>query len=232
MTSLYLVRHGQASFGSRDYDQLSPLGVEQARRLGAWLAASGTPCARLRSGTLVRQRETARHCLQAWLGDSATLPEPLPDSGFDEFDHREVLLRAAPEFGQPGHLERVLDAAPDARAAFQRVFADAVARWAGGAHDADYGESWDAFGARCGDAARRALQQADGADVWVFTSAGTIAALLQQVLRVPGAQTLDLLWAILNASVTQLGWRDGRLRLLQFNSVAHLGGGRELRSHR
>ena len=39
MGTLYLVRHGQASFGADDYDQLSPLGLQQAQRLGAhWLA--------------------------------------------------------------------------------------------------------------------------------------------------------------------------------------------------
>ena len=30
MASLYLIRHGQASFGSDHYDQLSPLGQRQA----------------------------------------------------------------------------------------------------------------------------------------------------------------------------------------------------------
>ena len=34
MGTLYLVRHGQASFGSANYDQLSALGQRQCRRLG------------------------------------------------------------------------------------------------------------------------------------------------------------------------------------------------------
>ncbi len=34
MGTLYLVRHGQASFGSDDYDRLSPLGQRQSQRLG------------------------------------------------------------------------------------------------------------------------------------------------------------------------------------------------------
>ncbi|OIQ87276.1 hypothetical protein GALL_308370 [mine drainage metagenome] len=105
-------------------------------------------------------------------------------------------------------------------------------RWIDGAHAADYTLSWAGFGARSADAANAARRAADGADVWAFTSAGTIAALLQQVLRVPDAQALELLWAVLNTSVTQLGWRDGRWRLLQFNSVAHLAGARDMLSHR
>ncbi|MCH1491392.1 MAG: histidine phosphatase family protein, partial [Luminiphilus sp.] len=30
MASIYLIRHGQASFGSDNYDQLSPVGQRQA----------------------------------------------------------------------------------------------------------------------------------------------------------------------------------------------------------
>lgn len=46
MGTLYLVRHGQASFGADDYDQLSPLGQRQSVRLGEYLrGATATRCA-------------------------------------------------------------------------------------------------------------------------------------------------------------------------------------------
>ena len=38
MANLFLVRHGQASFGADDYDRLSPTGHEQSRLLGEYLA--------------------------------------------------------------------------------------------------------------------------------------------------------------------------------------------------
>ncbi|MFP2905716.1 histidine phosphatase family protein [Pyxidicoccus sp. 3LFB2] len=37
MGVVYLVRHGQASFGAADYDQLSETGLAQARVLGETL---------------------------------------------------------------------------------------------------------------------------------------------------------------------------------------------------
>ena len=37
-TELWLVRHGQAAFGTEDYDRLTELGWQQARWLGAHLA--------------------------------------------------------------------------------------------------------------------------------------------------------------------------------------------------
>jgi broad specificity phosphatase PhoE len=38
MSEIYLIRHGQASFGSDNYDRLSPLGVRQAQCLAKHLA--------------------------------------------------------------------------------------------------------------------------------------------------------------------------------------------------
>ena len=38
MSRLFVIRHGQASFLADDYDQLSPLGEEQGRALGAYWA--------------------------------------------------------------------------------------------------------------------------------------------------------------------------------------------------
>ena len=41
MSTLYLIRHGQASYGEADYDRLSPRGIEQARAIGRWAASVG-----------------------------------------------------------------------------------------------------------------------------------------------------------------------------------------------
>ncbi|EXF47276.1 phosphoglycerate mutase family protein [Pseudomonas sp. BAY1663] len=38
MGSIYLIRHGQASFGAENYDVLSPLGYRQSEALGDYLA--------------------------------------------------------------------------------------------------------------------------------------------------------------------------------------------------
>ena len=59
MGKILLVRHGQASLLSADYDQLSPLGAEQARLLGRWWAARGDAVHQVWSGSLKRQRDTA-----------------------------------------------------------------------------------------------------------------------------------------------------------------------------
>ncbi|WP_164030788.1 histidine phosphatase family protein, partial [Serratia marcescens] len=50
MGSIYLIRHGQASFGADDYDVLSPTGIRQAEILGDHLRNLGVRFDRVLSG--------------------------------------------------------------------------------------------------------------------------------------------------------------------------------------
>ena len=62
MSHITLIRHGQANSTAKDelsYDQLSPLGHEQAAWLGDHLRQSETYHTRLYTGTLTRHIETA-----------------------------------------------------------------------------------------------------------------------------------------------------------------------------
>ena len=58
MGNLYLVRHGQASFGADDYDQLSDLGQRQSQRLGEYFAGKGLQFEAVLTGTLKRHAQT------------------------------------------------------------------------------------------------------------------------------------------------------------------------------
>jgi len=219
MGTIHLVRHGQASFGAADYDRLSDLGARQSALLGEWLSRLGQPADQVICGTLLRHRQTAEACLGAW-GVSQAIVE---DDGFNEFDHRDILARARPDLAEDGALARLV-AEPDGRRAFQQAFAAAVERWMAGGHDAEYAEPWPAFRARCVAALRRVAER-DG-DVWVFTSGGPIAALVQHVLGLSDGRMLELNWGIANAGITRLV--QGGRRLGGFNNVAHLeaaGGG-------
>jgi broad specificity phosphatase PhoE len=66
MTSLLLVRHGQAPYGSANYDLLSPLGERQSHRLGAWLTRQGLKFGGCWSGPL-------RHVAQCLPDDSCAV---------------------------------------------------------------------------------------------------------------------------------------------------------------
>ena len=66
MGTLYLVRHGQASFGADDYDNLSTLGRQQSVRLGEYWRAKGMTFDAVLVGTLKRQAQTLDGCWKAW----------------------------------------------------------------------------------------------------------------------------------------------------------------------
>jgi broad specificity phosphatase PhoE len=62
MPAIYLIRHGQASFGKADYDQLSERGIQQAQLLGKfWRSCASVD--RLYLGDLLRHSQTAEHFL-------------------------------------------------------------------------------------------------------------------------------------------------------------------------
>lgn len=225
MGLIHLVRHGQASFGARDYDQLSSMGHRQATLLGQWLAQTGNQPQKLLRGSLTRHRQTAETCLAAWTSSSPCYMNE--DAAFDEFDHRDILVQAHPEFSDPGYLEAFLTDQPDGRRAFQKVFTGSVARWMSSDADATsdtgaYKESWGSFRDRCVAGLTRATAQKNQGDTWIFTSGGPIAAIVGHVLGLSDDRILDLNWSILNASITTLRPAKGRFLLHQFNSIAHL----------
>lgn len=221
MGSIYLIRHGQASFDADDYDQLSPLGMEQSRLLGTWMRSMGHAPDSIICGSAKRHKQTAQACLQAWREDLNQHPEEswLIDAGFDEFDHQEVLLKQCPQFANFAELKQFVAAQAYPRRAFQEIFTAAVNRWISGEY-ADYAETWIHFQQRCRAALERAC--ATEGKIWIFTSGGTISALLQQVLGISDERIFDLNATLINAGVTRLHYRPSKISLSFLNSSAHL----------
>ena len=88
---LFAVRHGQAAFGTDDYDRLSERGWQQAGRLGAWLSGHGERFAHVVCGDMRRHRETCIAISDAYRARGLELPEPQTDPGCNEFDHQAVI---------------------------------------------------------------------------------------------------------------------------------------------
>lgn len=219
MASLLLVRHGQASFGAADYDVLSETGLRQARAVGEALRGRAGEVAGIVTGTMRRQRDTAAACLDA-MGLDARWTE---DAAWNEFDHEEVLRVYEPRWADPEGLLRDLEAAAVADA-FDRLFHAAVARWTGGAHDAEYRETWPAFLARV-DGALARLPGPAGGTVLVFTSGGPISAACRAHLGAADASAvLAHAFRLANASVTTLEGSAAPRVLAAFNDHAHLSG--------
>jgi broad specificity phosphatase PhoE len=206
---LYLVRHGQASFGTGDYDRLSPRGREQSQALGTALGNMGTAPARMVSGAMLRQRQTAQGLLDAagWAADVDIDPR------WDEFNATE-LINALPE-GDPA-------ARTDSRA-FQRLLEKASARWASGEHDGDYAETYPAFTQRIEAALDGALDGlVSGQAAVVVSSSGAIAWAAARLLDGGFPQWLALNRVTVNSGVTKIVAGSSGKTMVTFNDHGHL----------
>lgn len=216
MASIYLVRHGQASFGAANYDQLSPLGERQCRLLGEWWRARGFQAGRLLCGPMLRHRQSFDN-FAAGYGQAV---EATNVPGLAEFDHENVIEVHRPEFADKAAMVKFIAEHPTPRQAFHEFFTHAVTRWHSGGLDHEYNESWPDFRQRVVDAFRDILRA--GGDVMVFTSGGAIAVILQELLGLDNHRCFALNGIIANSSVTRLLYRADEVSLHSFNSTAHL----------
>jgi len=210
MGEIILVRHGQASFGTDDYDRLSALGFEQARQLGRYFRERDMRFDRVVSGTLRRHLETLEGI--GVLAPGAQ-PELLP--GLNEFDFHGVFDAYVAQFPPVTPLNRnnVRD--------FFSTLRKALPVWSEGGL-LNVGESWEHFQARI-RASLQALIDDNGAErVLVVSSGGPISALLREILQLSVRHMMDLNLQTANTSLTRLQFKNGKARLQSFNGLPHL----------
>lgn len=224
MGIIYLIRHGQASFGADDYDVLSPLGVRQAQITGQHLVDLGIRFDRCLSGDLLRQQHTAEHALAQF--SAAGLPTPALeiDPAFNEFDAFGILDALLPGIlAQEPNALHTLNNAAEQPEEFQRIFDLIIARWLSGTYDTPQIESWLAFVERVQGGLNRVLDHAGHKqNIAVFTSGGSITALLHLLTQIPASEAFKLTWQIVNTSLSQLKYRGREVTLASFNNHVHL----------
>ena len=210
MGTLYLVRHGQASFGAANYDQLSPLGQQQCQQLGRYFKARGRHFAAVFTGTLQRQRQS-----QAAIAEGlGVAQQPLQLPGLNEYDSHAAIAALQP------HQPSKADTPQSYRAHFQ-MLRQGLTAWMAGATQPVGMPSYAAFVAGVNDALDRARATADG-DVLMVSSGGPISTAVGQVLGAPPATTIELNLRIRNSAVTEFVFNPKRHNLLSFNTLPHL----------
>ena len=242
MSSLFLVRHGQA--GTRDsYDSLSELGRSQSRLLGEYLLAQGLKFSAVYSGGLERQRQTAAEVSSAY--EKAGIPFPVArvDCGLDEFDLTRVYREIGPQLAgidaefrhQYDEMHRqikqnagVQDAAVHRR--WWPCDSLIVAAWISGKFRYA-GESWEGFHERVSNCCLKLWDASPDKNVLAFTSATPTGILTAVAMGAPLERARSLAGVLYNSSYTLLRRRADRLHLFQFNAVPHLATP-ELRTHR
>ena len=212
MTTLYLVRHGQASFQSENYDNLSELGHRQAAWLGEHFAARGIVFARAVSGTLDRQRQTARTLLDA-MGSGLPVAE---HPGWNEYSG-DALYKA--HHGEGWAKAR---AKGDVRE-FYRTIKLALLDWSEEKLAGDLPETWREFGERTAAAMRAACEGLPHeASVVAASSGGAISRAVSTLLEAPARTAIELNLQYRNSAFCEIFVSPRSMRLVSFNCIPHL----------
>ncbi|WP_460426090.1 histidine phosphatase family protein [Azotobacter armeniacus] len=224
MGSIYLIRHGQASFGALDYDVLSPLGKRQAEILGAHLGRSGVSFDRCISGSLRRQQHTASATLEQLNLAGMRTPAIETDPAFDEINIDAVLQAHLPDiFPTSQEMQLALQQAAAQPSSFQQLFGQVIEQWISCQHEKATLESWSGFRERVQGGLNRLLADADPqARIAVFTSGGPIITLLHLIVGVSANKAFEFAWQIANTSFSQLKFQGNVVTVTSFNSHAHL----------
>jgi broad specificity phosphatase PhoE len=214
MGTLHLVRHGQASFGSADYDRLSPLGARQCAALGGHFAEQGTQFTAVLRGTLKRHEQSLESIASTLPG----LPEPLLLPGLNEYDS-EALVTAWIRTSGAAPLPPV-GSAQGHRAHF-RALREALLAWMA-AHIEPAGmPSWAGFRGGVLAALDHVRGECEG-DVLLVSSGGPIATAVAAVLQAPDEAMVELNLRIRNSAVSEFHFTPKRHALQGFNAVPHL----------
>ena len=228
MSTLFLIRHGQASFGAADYDVLSELGGQQAFALGAYWADRDQHLDALYVGPRRRHRASARHFLAGARARARTYPEPQEAPGLDEYPAFELLHHVRQTIAdQDPELRAMLAGDPggpgDARG-MERAFLYMVERWARGELDTGGLETVTQFRARVRAAIGEiAAREGRGKTIAAMTSGGPICMAVQWALDLADDVAIRQSWVIGNGSVSEFRYRDPRaITLVGFNDIGHL----------
>jgi broad specificity phosphatase PhoE len=229
MSTLFIVRHGQASFFEADYDRLSPLGERQARLLGEYWAARSQQFTDVYTGPRQRHIETARLVGEAFRAAGHPWPEPQVHSGLDEYAAEEVLAHSLPKLVESdqhiAQLHQALDQAGDRAEklrAFQRLYEVVIDRWAHGRLPIDGVEPWSEFFRRVQAALDEITSRSGNRAVVAFSSGGPVGVSVGRALGTDHRATLQLAWMIRNGAFAEFLYSRERFTLSRYNAFPHL----------
>jgi broad specificity phosphatase PhoE len=211
MGTLFMVRHGQASFGADDYDQLSELGHRQSVRLGEWFAAKGIRFDALIAGTLKRHKQTLAGILEGM--DHAG--EHLSWEGLNEYDSEAVIATV-----HSGPLQK--PTSPDRVRHHFRLLRDGLSRWMAGDAQPEGMPTYEGFLDGVAGALDHVRRNHYGQHVLMVTSGGPISTAVGHILSTPADTTIDLNMRIRNTAVTEFTFHPKRMNLVMFNAIPHL----------
>ncbi len=213
MRTLYLVRHGQASFGSHNYDQLSPIGQQQSILLGQYFAKSGLQFDTVLCGSLQRHHQTW-HGIAQGLASSYSVQT---DAALNEYDSDAIIQALPAAEREPWQL-------PDKQAASKAYFRNlrtGLDRWMAGSTQPVGMPSYAEFTHNLVQVLEQ-VQQSSARSVLIVSSGGVITTAIGHILGLNAAARIDLNMQLRNSAVSEIQLTSRRMLLHSFNTLPHL----------
>lgn len=226
MSELIFIRHGQASFGSEDYDILSDRGREQSLLVAKYLSNIGMSFDQVYSGTLKRQVDTAEIVMDYLRTNVATIPPPIQLEGLNEYRSDGIMkhyvsLLAQEDSSFHPHIEKLFSD----RRSFQLVFEQVMNRWLTNDSSPDNVEGWQQFKKRVEGAIKQITDASDkNSKVLIFSSGGVISTALHIATGMSPYESFCTGWGLVNTSITKFRFGSSGLILHSLNSYQHLEG--------
>ncbi|RYX97096.1 MAG: histidine phosphatase family protein [Comamonadaceae bacterium] len=210
MGTLYLVRHGQASFGADDYDKLSERGHQQSVRLGEYFAHKGIGFDAVICGTLRRHVETLAGIREGMRHDGEHLSWP----GLNEYDSAAVISAV--------HADSLPKAdSPELYRNHFRLLKGGLKQWMAGTTSPVGMPSYTDFVAGVTGALDHVRAHYQG-NVLLVSSGGPIATAVGHVLGTSADTVIELNLRIRNTALTEFAFTPKRHMLQTFNGLPHL----------
>jgi broad specificity phosphatase PhoE len=214
MATIFLCRHGQASFFNKDYDQLSELGMRQAQLLGRRMTERPSMVV---SGTMKRHQQTADECFKGF----GTFYTPQHKHEWNEYDHQEILSKHRPDLSEFEKLSAYIGNQDNPLKALQQLLNNALHDWMNNKHV--YKETWQQFKHRVNTGLNHIIAQLSREETaWVFTSGGAISMIVAHLMGAADHQFMSLQNILVNASITRIHIGARGPLLKTFNEYGHL----------
>lgn len=236
MSTLFLIRHAQGSFGKGNYDKLSGTGEEQAKILAGYFHTIDMKFDEIYSGSLIRHKETADAYVSVSAEKNISIPEITYDPRLNEYNAEEVFRVLLPVLlSEKPEMQQYTSKLFTDKKSFQIVFIEIMKMWTSGNYEMHGVHTWNEFTSEVyGFLEDRMKDQSSGKKIAVFTSGGPISVIIMKILSLNAGVTMHIMNRIVNSSITRIKYTAYKALISSFNEFSHLeqAGGKEIITYR
>lgn len=224
MGTIYLIRHGQASFGQANYDALSDKGKHQSRLLGTYLRRLNLSFDLIVTGTLTRHLETEEAFFEGYADNGRLRIPAMRMEAFNEYDSEKIIAAYIGLItAETPSFQADVSQMFQSKRSFQLVFEKIMGRWVEGADHIPGIIKWQDYKATVNDGITRIMaEHGKGRKIAIFTSGGPVGIAVQRALNLSDQDAIRVTWQVVNSSLSRFKCTRDRIMMSTFNEHPHL----------